>query len=430
MEDRLEIWLELLAVKLDRLIELGENVERASRSHEMPEEWGEHEGDHFAGADKMVSEGPNNLRISIARELEGYRLVNDSDIGKIVEVQNSTADPWRECTLLAIDWDRPYGFLCRHVGFYRPMQWRFARIKIDEPAKEEPAEQPPKKWRILEPGEVVCSSDWICARSNLPSDPPNGLGWKPQICSTGISVSKHDDCVFARPVADEPAKESEHPAGPMPDPGEGCCEPTEKGIGGDIEVIATASWIRGRRSPAEPPASENPAEPQYRTPSLPEDAGKVCEFINDEDTNLWVEQRLCGYKDQEYLPWISEEGEWHQARIKIEDKSLPPKPSPDASVAMPEGKENPYISSSWSGLFDWILNAKSPQGGSLSMRAPKIPDDFGKICQFSHREDMLDAKPFKLVGWRMGKWISDDTEFNSEGQEYQYCQIESPYHRR
>lgn len=263
---------------------------------------------------------------------------------------------------------------------------------------------------------------------------------------------------FAEPPAKEP-QPVENPAGPMPDPEEGCRiltkEPLEELRPGDefwcrhcmawIESVSarngggqgSGSWYRRK---IEPPASEEPpkpAEPQYRTPSLPEDAGKVCEFINDEDTNLWVEQRLYGYKDQEYLPWISEEGEWHQARIKIEDKSLPPKPSPDASVAMPEGKENPHISSSWSdfssswsGLFDWILNAKSPEGGSSSMRTPKIPDDFGKICQFSHREDMLDAKPFKLVGWRMGKWISDDTEFNSEGQAYQYCQIESPYHRR
>jgi hypothetical protein len=97
----------------------------------------------------------------------------------------------------------------------------FADILMDDACipSDAVADEPPKKWRILEPGEVVCSSDWVTAKTSPPSDPPNGLGWRPVDASVGTSVCQDDPCIFARLVADEPAKkaEPEHP----PDPGEG-----------------------------------------------------------------------------------------------------------------------------------------------------------------------------------------------------------------
>jgi hypothetical protein len=88
------------------------------------------------------------------------------------------------------------------------------------------ADEPPKKWRILEPGEAVQEGDWVNALCNKPDeDPPRG-GWLPIRASlTAGKGRKALDAVglyVARPVVDEPAKEAvEHPAGPKPDPGEG-----------------------------------------------------------------------------------------------------------------------------------------------------------------------------------------------------------------
>ena len=86
--------------------------------------------------------------------------------------------------------------------------WNAAIASMGQKPHEEPAKEPPKKWRILEPGEVVCSSDLVNAKLNLPSDPPNGLGWIPVIASVGATVCEDDSGIFARLVADEPAKES------------------------------------------------------------------------------------------------------------------------------------------------------------------------------------------------------------------------------
>jgi hypothetical protein len=68
------------------------------------------------------------------------------------------------------------------------------------------ADEPPKKWRILHPGESVRSGDWENADLNSESDPPNGLGWRPAIWKIGLSVLKDEKVIFARLVADEPPK--------------------------------------------------------------------------------------------------------------------------------------------------------------------------------------------------------------------------------
>ena len=155
----------------------------------------------------------------------------------------------------------------------RGLDWDHPRVE------EGPANEPPKKWRILEVGEVVQEGDRVTAKTNPPSDPPNGLGWRPVDASVGTSVFQDDTCIFARPVSDEPAKEPQHPAGPKPDPGEGyrllSKDPPEELARGDEFEGVNGEWIascnarsHGRqaatcwyRHKIEPP---KPPKPEYR----------------------------------------------------------------------------------------------------------------------------------------------------------------------
>ena len=194
------------------------------------------------------------------------------------------------------------------------------------------ADEPPKKWRILEPGEVVCSGDRVNAKTNPPSDPPNGSGWRPAAASVGASVREDDFCVFARPVADEPAKEpeTEHPAGPQPDPGEGYRilkkNPPEELQPGDENELAAGRWVESEnahthrkqgpriwyRRKIEPP---QPAEPEYRKPVLPADCGKWCEF--SDDSISWEEGDLIGWRaNANTFNWESGHDFYRYARIK------------------------------------------------------------------------------------------------------------------
>jgi len=222
----------------------------------------------------------------------------------------------------------------------------FADILMDDACipSDAVADEPPKKWRILEPGEVVCSSDWVTAKTSPPSDPPNGLGWRPVDASVGTSVCQDDPCIFARLVAAEPAKEAEpeHPAGPMPDPGEGyrilAKNPPEDLQPGDeyrCHFHREKQWVESTRAREgylnqlnrlwyrRKIEASKPPEPEYREPVLPGDAGKVCEF--SDDGNDWTEGKLRGYTG---CFWQSVFGElvgfgelldvkwWTHARIK------------------------------------------------------------------------------------------------------------------
>jgi len=212
---------------------------------------------------------------------------------------------------------------------------------------KEPAKEPPKKWRILEPGEVVCSSDWVNAKSNPPSEPPDGLGWRPAIVCAGLTVLKSDGCIFARLVSDEPAKESEPAWEPKvgdwvrvtrPENWEKCWSPCwlaemhqfDGKVGCIERVQGSCRRIRGFvgsdalqyqfhrdwLTPAEPP---KPPQPEYREPVLPGDAGKVCEF--SDDGNDWTEGKLRGYAGHLWQSVSSEvvgEQYWDRARIKKE----------------------------------------------------------------------------------------------------------------
>ena len=130
------------------------------------------------------------------------------------------------------------------------------------------SEEPAKKWRFLEPGEVIKQGDWACSKSlSYANDPLNGPGWIDEDIPVGEEVMASDGCVFARPVAEEPAKE-----------------------------------------PVEPP------QPEYREPVLPADFCKPCEFsITGKD---WYESLLAGFQAHRN-PWISsDQGRWNYARIK------------------------------------------------------------------------------------------------------------------
>ena len=47
-------------------------------------------------------------------------------------------------------------------------------------------------------------------------------------------------------------------------------------------------------TPAEPPVSERPTEPEYREPVLPADGGMACEF--SEEGDFWSSGRLGGVR--------------------------------------------------------------------------------------------------------------------------------------
>ena len=207
---------------------------------------------------------------------------------------------------------------------------------------DEPAKEPPKKWRILgvgeevqegdKPGEVVCSGDWVNALRNKPDEDPPGGGWIPARASLiGRETSQAIGLYFARPVVDEPAKEPEHPAGPMPDPGEGyrilSKEPPEDLTPGDEFENGNGEWIRSSNAETHKKQGANcwyrrkiethkPPEPEYREPVLPADAGKYCQFSNDGIE--WRTGWLNGWGQRSHQ-WISHSGgHWRHARIKKE----------------------------------------------------------------------------------------------------------------
>jgi hypothetical protein len=224
------------------------------------------------------------------------------------------------------------------------------------------ADEPPKKWRILEPGEVVQEGDLMNSKLNPPSDPPNG-GWlaATSFCF-GKEASFYSHVYFARAVADEPAKEAE----PAWEPKVGDWVlvrrpedwkewknplwPEELHIyNGKVFQVRGAfdtpvghrvtlhgcEWFfhRDWLSPATtsqplkiPPSlatvsgsgvrDSKPAEPQYRIPSLPDDAGKECEFSDDNEN--WHRRKLAYWIGTEYsFVWWSDSGDLYKyARIK------------------------------------------------------------------------------------------------------------------
>jgi len=249
----------------------------------------------------------------------------------------------------------------------------FADILMDDACipSDAVADEPPKKWRILEPGEVVCSSDWVTAKTSPPSDPPNGLGWRPVDASVGTSVCQDDPCIFARLVADEPAKkaEPEHPAGPMPDPGEGyrilAKNPPEDLQPGDdwwehdeqrwrglFPVDTTAQYSRTwYRRKIEPAKEAQPAKP------------KRWRILDDKET--------------------IQAGEWYNAKVN-KPRRWPPHGGwqelggNDICIGSPAGK---FPNLLW--CREVTDDAEPPKPPEPEYREPVLPADAGKECEFS-----------------------------------------------
>ena len=140
-------------------------------------------------------------------------------------------------------------------------------FSLSQSDKNQPANEPPKKWRILEPGEEVQEGDWY-ADAFYPRQcwPPSKGAWlEVKVDSVKVGEVATSGLVFARPVAEEPPK---------------------------------------------------PAEPEYREPVLPADAGERCEFSND--GNEWRNGSLDGYlKGYAHSGWRDTNGVcWQHARIK------------------------------------------------------------------------------------------------------------------
>ena len=79
----------------------------------------------------------------------------------------------------------------------------------------------------------------------------------------------------------------------------------------ECTYIFHRDWL----SPAEPPATEKPPEPEYREPVLPADVGKECEF--SDDSISWEEDDLIGWRaNLNTFNWESARDSYRYARIK------------------------------------------------------------------------------------------------------------------
>lgn len=254
--------------------------------------------DHFAGADKMVVEEPakepeppslatvagqdgrESREISPGEWLvirDAYRDATPADVGKLVYVRNGELEPWIELRLAEVTGaDFPYR--CTKDGL-DPSMWqafRYACIRNEKPAKEpEPAWEP----KVGDWVKVTRPSDWE------EWDHPY---WAPQMHQFDGKVGKIESeregrfhvCGFAWY---------------------------------GLRFVFHRDWL----TPADPPATEKPPEPEYREPVLPGDAGKVCEFSID--GNAWTEAKLRGYAGHLWQSVCSEvvgAKHWVHARIK------------------------------------------------------------------------------------------------------------------
>lgn len=193
-------------------------------------------------------------------------------------------------------------------------------------------------------------------------------------------------------VADEPAKEAEHPAGPKPDPGEGGCEPTEKDIGGGVEVIVTARWIDGGRSPAEAPAKE----------PVPAWEPKVGDWVRVTRPQNWQE---CRNPD------------WSTVMHQYDDNVM--------QVSCYEKRWGAWVANfygvDWFFHRDWLSPAEPPateKPPEPEYREPVLPADCGKGCEFS--DDSISWEEGDLIGWRANL---NTFNWESDHDSYRYARI-------
>jgi hypothetical protein len=234
------------------------------------------------------------------------------------------------------------------------------------------ANEPAKKWRILEPGEVVQEGDRVNAKINPPSDPPNGLGWidAPSFYF-GKEVSVGFHAYFARPVADHPP-----PA-----------KPKRWRILGDKEIIQAGEWYNAKvNKPGKWPPHGGWVQLEDNDISmlgLP--AGNFpdvlwCREVTDDieapkpawepKVGDWVKlTRPEDWKACKNPEWVPAMHQYHGQVMKVSQFEQ----RYGAWVATFEGTD-------WFFNRDWISPAEPPEP---EYRKPVLPADAGKECEFS-----------------------------------------------
>ena len=289
------------------------------------------------------------------------------------------------------------------------------KMVADEPAKEASLDglpdirtfaQPNLRWRILEPGEVVQEGDWVNAKDNKPDEDPPGGGWMPAVASViGGEASQAMGLYVARPVADEPAKEPEHPAGPKPDPGEGyrllSKDPEESLHLGDEYELAPGRWVKSENAGwtrMQDPAiwyrrKIEPAEP------LPAWEPKVGDWVKVTRPGDWTEW--------EHPTWQGEMHEFDGRVGQIERESG------DCFQVCGFAAPNGFC---WQFHRDWLSPAEPPEP---EYREPVLPQDAGKPCEFS--DDGSKWHSGSLYGWTQftRQWVS-----GSHQKKWRHCRIQ------
>ncbi|MFN9112703.1 MAG: hypothetical protein ACK5XN_21775 [Bacteroidota bacterium] len=269
------------------------------------------------------------------------------------------------------------------VGF-----WYRRKIEVAQPP------EPPKKWRILEPGEVVQEGDLMNSKLNPPSDPPNG-GWlaATSFCF-GKEASFYSGVYYARPVADEPAKEPEHPAGPQPDPGEGYRilkkDPPEDLQPGDEYQLAAGHWDESGR--AQTNRHQNEILWYRRKIEPPKSAWEP-------EVGDWVlVTRPKTPEVSDDTPWLSEMDQFDGAVMQAEQ--LVESCQPVAFI---------LAGTNYAFRVDWLAPAE--------YRKPVLPADARKACEFS--DDGQRWLRGVLDGWLFGRncWVS------STNNGWKHCRI-------
>ena len=252
------------------------------------------------------------------------------------------------------------------------------------------ADEPPKKWRILEPGEVVQEGDWMNAMQNSQEyDPPDG-GWIPAPSFYfGREASVDFRLYFARLVADEPAKEPEHPAGPKPSPGEGYRilkknPPEELQPGDEYELVDSGQWDES--SNARTHRKQGPRIWYRRKIETPEPAWepKVGDWVLVRRPEDWKEWKNPLWPEELHIY----NGKVFQVRGAFDT-------SVDHRVTL-HGCE-------WFFHRDWLAPAEPPKPPEPEYREPVLPGDFDRPCDFSSdgiewRMDWLTG--YVHYGWR------------------------------
>lgn len=238
--------LRVISDKMDRLIKLGEAIERASRSQEMPVEWGEHPDDHFAGADKMVADEPAKEPEHPAGPKpdpgEGYRLLSKDPEESLHLGDEYELAPGRWVKSENAGWTR----------MQDPAIWYRRKI---EPAEPLPAWEP----KVGDWVRVTRPQNWEECRD------PDWLPIMHEYHDKVMQVSSYENRWGA------------------------WCAKCD-----GVDWFFHRDWLTPSiQYFAEPPEIDKPLETEYQRPSLPEDAGKLCEFSDDGES--WVKGYLKGF---------------------------------------------------------------------------------------------------------------------------------------